>query len=71
MIDEAYWHALNVEYERYFADYDLSSLLIVESDSMDESFSNIENAIVSVLETEEKGVWLYDGKELKRRNQRA
>jgi deoxyadenosine/deoxycytidine kinase len=70
-IDEAYWHALNEEYERYFADYDLSSLLIVESDSMDESFSSIEDAIVSVLETQEKGVWLYDGKELKRRNQSA
>jgi hypothetical protein len=38
---------------------------------MDESFSSIEDAIVSVLETQEKGVWMYDGKELKRRNQSA
>ncbi|HBT40028.1 MAG: Deoxynucleoside kinase [Thermotoga sp. 50_1627] len=70
-IDEAYWHALNAEYERYFENYDLSPLLIVESDSMDEVFSDIENAITSVLGTQEKGVWLYDGKELKRRNQGA
>lgn len=66
-IDEEYWYALNEEYERYFSNYDLSSLLIVESDPMDENFSGVESAVVSVLKSQgEKGVWVYNGRELTR-----
>ncbi|MGB9830339.1 MAG: deoxynucleoside kinase [Thermotoga caldifontis] len=70
-IDEDYWYSLNEEYERYFSDYDLSSLLIIDSDSMDEDFLGAEEAVIFALEAKEKGVWLYDGNEIKRRNRCA
>lgn len=68
VIDEGYWHTLNEEYESFFSNYSLSSLLVVESDRMDENFRGVEDAVLSVLRARRRGIWIYDGSELRRRN---
>ncbi|WP_041083929.1 deoxynucleoside kinase [Thermotoga profunda] len=65
-IDEGYWETLNQEYEDFFSHYNLSTLLIVDTDLLDENFGQIDLVIQQILKDPKKYVYRYDGKSLKR-----
>jgi len=65
-IDQEYWERLNQEYENFFSNYDLSSLLIIDSDSVDQNFEGVDSLIRQILEDSQKAVYEYDGRSLKR-----
>lgn len=65
-IDIGYWEALNQEYENFFSHYDLSTLLIIDTDELDENFAQIDLIIDQILKNPKKHVYQYDGKSLKR-----
>lgn len=63
-IDEGYWEMLNQEYEDYFSHYDLSTLLIIDTDELDENFTQMDLVIDQVLKEPKKTVYHYDGRSL-------
>lgn len=65
-IDRGYWETLNQEYESFFSQYNLSTLLIVNTDLFDENFGQIDSVIEQVLKDHGRSVYEYDGKSLKR-----
>lgn len=65
-IDEGYWEILNQEYENFFSRYDLSTLLIIDTDLIDENFNQIDTVIQQVLKDRGKSIYQYDGKLLTR-----
>lgn len=63
-IDEAYWETLNQEYEDFFSRYDLSTLLMIDTDELDEDFAQIDSVIAEVLKDDKRSLYHYDGKSL-------
>jgi deoxyadenosine/deoxycytidine kinase len=67
-IDENYWEILNREYENFFGQYSLSSLLIINTDSVDERFSNIVQIVEEIFREPEKVIYEYDGNVVNKRS---
>ncbi|MEJ5230515.1 MAG: deoxynucleoside kinase [Pseudothermotoga sp.] len=65
-IDQEYWEKLNQEYEIFFSHYNLSSLLIIDSDLVDQNFEGVDSLIQQILQDPQKAVYEYDGRSLKR-----
>ncbi len=63
-IDEGYWEMLNQEYEDFFSLYDLSTLLVIDTDELDENFTQIELVVDQVLKDPKGHVYHYDGESL-------
>jgi len=67
-IDENYWEILNREYEDFFGQYSLSSLLIINTDSVDERFSNIVQIVEEIFREPEKVIYEYNGNVVNKRS---
>ncbi|AEH52049.1 deoxynucleoside kinase [Pseudothermotoga thermarum] len=65
-VDKNYWYVLNQCYEEYFANYNLSSLLVVNTDNIDEKFEGLDDLIKELLKSKRKVICEYDGKSVKR-----
>ncbi len=65
-VDKNYWYVLNQCYEEFFSSYNLSSLLVVNTDQIDQSFEGLEEVIVNLLKSRRKVVYEYDGKALRK-----
>ena len=54
-IDENYWQTMNEEYESFFANYDSSALLVIDTEKVDKSFSGLDLVIKDILQKVKNG----------------
>ncbi len=60
-IDRNYWQVLNECYEEFFASYNLSSLLIVNTDFVGEKFEGISELVKELLNSKRRIMYEYGG----------